>query len=106
MAKMKKNSYDVFNFVKAHEAEDVTAKDIAEALSLDPKQVNGIVTAAFVRHRGDELDENGKKIIVPLMERVEGELEIETEDGKVKHENVKFIKLTDAGRDFVAECEE
>ena len=39
------------------------------------------------------------------MERVEGELEIETEDGKLKHETVKFIKLTDAGRAFVPEVE-
>lgn len=102
MAKMKENSYNVFNFVKEHEDENITAKDIAAGLGLDPKQVNGIITAAFQRHREEIGDE---KVIVPLMERVEGELEIETEDGKVKHENVKFIKLTDAGRAFVCECE-
>ena len=105
MAKMKVNSYNVFNYVKAHENENITAKDIAEALELDPKQVNGIITAAFQRHRSEEVDEEGKKIIVPLMERVEGELEIEQEDGKLKHESVKFIKMTDAGRAFEAECE-
>ena len=105
MAKMKVNSYNVFNYVKEHEEEKITAKDIAAALELDTKQVNGIVTAAFVRHRGDEVDEEGKKIIVPLMERVEGEIEMEMEDGKIKHETVKFIRLTDAGREFEAECE-
>lgn len=102
MAKMKENSYNVFNFVKEHEDDNVTAKDIAAALGLDPKQVNGIITAAFQRHREEIGDE---KVIVPLMERVEGELEVETEDGKIKHENVKFIKLTDAGRAFECEVE-
>ena len=92
----------VFEFVKAHEDENVTAKDIATALELDPRKVNGIITAAFQRHR-EEVD--GEKVIVPLMERVEGELEIETEDGKLKHETVKFIKLTEAGRAFVPEVE-
>ena len=104
MVKMKENNFNVFSYVRAHEDENVTAKDIAAALSLDPKQVNGIITAAFVRHRGEEVDADGKKIIVPLMERVEGELEIE-EDGKVKHETVKFIKLTPEGRAFECECE-
>lgn len=105
MVKIKENSYKVFTFVKGHEDENITAKDIAAALNLDPKQVNGIITAAFVRHRSEEVDADGKRIIVPLMERVEGELEIETEDGKLKHETVKFIKLTPAGRAFECECE-
>ena len=102
MAKMKANSVAVYNYVKEHEDENVTAKDIATALDLDVKQINGIVTAAFQRHREEVGDE---KVIVPLMERVEGEIETETEDGKVKHENVKFIKLTDAGRAFEVEAE-
>ena len=102
MAKMKVNSYNVFTYVKEHEDENITAKDIAAALNLDARQVNGIITAAFQRHREEVGDE---KVIVPLMERVEGEIEQETEDGKVKHETVKFIKLTDAGRAFEAECE-
>jgi len=102
MAKMKENSYNVYQFVKAHEDENITAKDIAAALGLDPRQVNGIITAAFQRHREEQGDE---KVIVPLMERVEGELEIENEEGKIKHETVKFIKLTDAGRAFEVECE-
>ena len=97
MAKMKANSYNVFEYVKEHEEENITAKDVANALGLDPRQVNGIITAAFQRHREEV---NGEKVIIPLMERVEGELEIETEDGKAKHERVKFIKLTDAGREF------
>lgn len=102
MAKMKEDSVKVLEFVKAHEDENVTAKDIAAALDFDPRKVNGIITAAFQRHR-EEVD--GEKVVIPLMERVEGELEIETEDGKVKHETVKFIKLTDAGRTFEPEVE-
>ena len=102
MAKMKENSVNVFEYVKAHEDENITAKDIATALGLDPKQVNGIITAAFQRHRETQGDE---KVVVPLMERVEGEIETETEDGKVKHETVKFIKLTEAGRAFEIEAE-
>lgn len=102
MAKMKENSVNVFNYVKAHEDENITAKDIATALDLDPRQVNGIITAAFQRHREAQGDE---KVVVPLMERVEGEIETETEDGKVKHETVKFIKLTEAGRAFEIEAE-
>lgn len=105
MAKMKVNSYNVYNYVKEHEDENITAKDIAAALELDPRQVNGIITAAFQRHRSEEVDAEGNKIVVPLMERVEGEIETETEDGKVKHETVKFIKLTEAGRAFEVECE-
>lgn len=97
MAKMKENSIKIYNYVKEHEAENITAKDIAEALGLDPRSVNGSVTAAFQRHR-EEID--GEKVIVPLMERVEGEIEIETEDGNVKHQSTKFIKLTEAGRNF------
>lgn len=102
MAKMKVNSYNVYNYVKEHEDENITAKDIAAALGLDPRQVNGIITAAFQRHREEQGEE---KVVIPLMERIEGEIETETEDGKIKHETVKFIKLTDAGRAFEAECE-
>ena len=100
---MSENSVKVFEYVKAHEDEDITAKDIAVALGFDmendkgTKQANGIVTASFQRHR-EEID--GEKVIVPLMERVEGELEIEQEDGKITHKTVKFIKMTDAGRAF------
>lgn len=102
MAKMKENSVKVFEYVKAHEDENITAKDIAAALDFDPRQVNGIITAAFQRHREEVGDE---KVIIPLMERVEGELETVTEDGKTKHETVKFIKLTEAGREFEVEAE-
>jgi len=103
MKKIKSGSADVYEYVKAHEDENITAKDITAALGYDDvRKVNGIITAAFCRHR-EEVD--GEKVIVPLMERVEGELEFETDEGKTKHETVKFIKLTDAGRSFEYEVE-
>ena len=97
MAKKSENSIKIFKYVQAHEDENITAKDIAAALDLTPRQVNGSITASFQRHR-EEID--GEKVIVPLMERVEGEIEIEDEEGKIKHEHVKFIKLTDKGHEF------
>ena len=95
---MKEKTRQIYEYVRDHENENITAKDIANALGIeDARSVNGSITAAFCRHR-EEID--GEKVIVPLMERVEGELEIETESGKIKHESVKFIKLTEAGREF------
>lgn len=90
---MKENSIKVFNYVMEHEEENITAKDIAKALGLTDKQVNGIITASFQRHKEGE-GEN--KVIVPLMVRVEGE--IENKDGT--HDKVKFIQMTDEGRAF------
>lgn len=88
MAALKENSKKVFYYVREHEAENITAQDIADAVGLGVKQVNGIVTSAFQRKE--------------LMERVEAE--VETEDGS--HKKVKFIKLTDAGRAFDPETAE
>jgi ABC-type transport system substrate-binding protein len=79
---LKENSRKVFDYVKAHDGEDFTAKDIAAALELDTRVVNGIVTSAFQR-KG-------------LMARVEAE--IENADGT--HDKVKLVQLTDEGRAF------
>ena len=84
---LKENSRKVFDYVKAHDGEDFTAKDIAEALDLAIQSVNGIVTSAFQR-KG-------------LMERVPAE--IENADGT--HDKVKLIKLTDAGKAFDPDAE-
>lgn len=88
MAKLKENSRKVFEYVKEHDGEDFIAKDIADATGLEIKQVNGIVTSAFQK-KG-------------LMERIPAT--IEDEDGGKK--NIKFIKLTDAGREFDPDAEE
>ncbi len=99
MAILKANSYKVFNYVMEHEDEDITAHDIAEALDLTDKQVNGIVTMSFQRHK-EEVD--GNKVEVPLMQRVPAEIQLA--DGT--HKGIKLIKMTDAGRAFEATCGE
>ncbi len=95
--KLKENSFLVYNYVKEHEAENITANDIAEAVGLSPRQVNGIVTMAFQRHK----DEN--KVEVPLMERIPGEIKV---DEKGKPVVAKYIHLTDAGRAIEVESAE
>lgn len=89
--KLKENSKIIYDYVKAHENENITAADIAEATGLTSRQVNGAITMAFQRHK-EEID--GEKVEVPLMERIPAELE--QEDGS--HKAIKLIKLTDAGR--------
>jgi hypothetical protein len=79
---LKENSRIVFDYVKAHDGENFTAQDIADATGLGVKSVNGIVTSAFQR-KG-------------LMERIPAEVELE--DGT--HKTVKFIRLTEAGLAF------
>ena len=94
---LKENSRKVFDYVKEIEGQNITAADIAEATGLEPKSVNGIVTSAFQRHTvlvGEE------KVAQPLMERVPAEIQLE--DGT--HKAVKFIRLTDAGREFNPEA--
>lgn len=88
---LKENSKKVFDFVKAHDNEDFTAQDIADATELSVKTVNGIVTSAFQRHKDKDKNE------VPLMVRIPAEI-VDPETGL--HKAVKFIQLTDAGREF------
>lgn len=94
--KLKENSKIIYDYVKAHENENITAADIAEATGLTSRQVNGAITMAFQRHK-EEID--GEKVEVPLMERIPAELE--QEDGS--HKAIKLIKLTDAGREIEIE---
>lgn len=88
---LKENSKIVFDFVKAHDREDFTAQDIADATGLSVRSVNGIITSAFQRHKDADKNE------VPLMVRVPAEIE-DPETGL--HKPVKFIQLTDEGRAF------
>lgn len=93
---LKENSRLVFNFVKAHDGEDFTAQDIADAVGLSVKSVNGIVTSAFQRYKDADKNE------IPLMVRVPAEIE-DPETGL--HKAIKFIQLTDAGREFDPDAE-
>lgn len=78
---MKPNTLAVFNFVRDNDGADITAADIAEALNLEVKSVNGSLTS-FQK----------KELIV----REEGEIELADN----KHKQVKFIRLTDKGREY------
>lgn len=93
---LKENSRLVYDFVVAHDGEDFTANDIAEATGLSPRSVNGIITSAFQRHR--DADKN----VVPLMVRVPAEIE-DPETGL--HKAVKFVQLTAEGRTFDPDAE-
>ena len=88
---LKENSKTVFYFVKEHDGEDFTAQDIADATGLEIKSVNGIVTAALCR--------KGKDYAV----RIPGEIEVTDEEGNVTHKAVKFIQLTEKGRESTIE---
>lgn len=79
---LNQNSRIVFDYVKAHNGEKMTAAEIAEATGLGVKSVNGIVTSAFQK-KG-------------LMERIPAEQTLE--DGT--HKPVKLIQLTEAGLNF------
>ncbi len=76
----------VLNYLKEIGDANVTAQDIATALDMEKKSVDGIVTSGLQR-KG-------------LTERVPAQIEIEDEEGNTKYKDVKFIKLTDAGKAY------
>lgn len=88
MAKMKDNSKKVLEYLKSVNGEHVTAADVAEALGLEKRSVDGIFTSAIQR--------KGLGSRVPA--------EIELEDGS--HKAVKFLTLTAAGMAFDPDAED
>ena len=79
---IKPNTRLVFEYLRKVAGENVTSADVAEALGLEKRQVDGIFTSAIQR--------KGYGIRVPA--------EIELEDGS--HKGVKFLQLTDAGMEL------
>lgn len=80
MAVMKENTKKVITYLQGLNATDnVTAQDVADALGLEKRSVDGIFTSAIQRK------ELGYR----------QEAEIELADGT--HKKVKFLKLSDAG---------
>ncbi len=79
---MKENSKNVLNYLKSINGANVTAADVADALGLEKRQVDGIFTSAIQR-KG-------------LGERIPAEIELD--DGS--HKQVKFLRLTAAGMSF------
>lgn len=80
---MSEKTQTVLNYLKGIDGANVTSADIAEALGMEKKSVDGIVTSGLQR-KG-------------LAERIPAEIELE--DGS--HKAVKFIKLTAEGAAFV-----
>lgn len=85
---MKTNSKAVLNYLKEINGQNVTAADVADALGLEKRQVDGIFTSAIQR--------KGLGIRTPA--------EIELEDGT--HRQVKFLSLTPAGMSFDPDAED
>ena len=79
---MKENSVRVLNYLKSVNGQQVTAADVAEALGLEKRSVDGIFTSAIQR--------KGLGVRTPA--------EIELEDGT--HKQVKFLSLTAEGLAF------
>lgn len=79
---MKENSKNVLNYLKSINGANVTSGDVADALGLEKRQVDGIFTSAIQR--------KGLGIRVPA--------EVELDDGT--HKAVKFLQLTPAGMEF------
>lgn len=88
MAAMKENTRKVFEFLKAHNDEDLTAADVAEALDLEKRQVDGIFTSALQRKQ--------------LGERIPAE----REEADGTHSKIKILRLTEAGLAFNPDSEE
>lgn len=77
---MKESTKQVFEYLQNLNGANVTAADVAEALDLDKRKVDGIFTSAIQR--------KGYGIRVPA--------EVELDDGT--HKAIKFLKLTEAGQ--------
>jgi len=84
---MKENSKRVFQYLMGLNGENVTSADVAEALGLEKRQVDGIFTSAIQR--------KGLGVRVPA--------EVELEDGT--HKAIKFLRLTDAAASFDPDAE-
>ena len=85
---MKEYSKKVLNYLKGINGADVTAADVAEALGLEKRSVDGIFTSALQR--------KGYGVRVAA--------EVELEDGT--HKAVKFLQLTPAGMSFDPDAED
>ena len=80
---LKENSLIIFNYVQEHDGEDFTAADISEATGIPVKSVNGCITAMDRHHK--------------LMYREE----VAVTGGKVK-----YIRLSETGKNFDPEAQE
>ena len=84
---MSVNTLNVIEYLKAHNGENLTAQDVADALDVDVKVVNGAFTSG-IQKKG-------------LGQRIEAEIELD--DGS--HRKVKFLTLTADGLAFTPDAE-
>ena len=79
-------SLTVLNYLKEIGDANVTAADIAQALDMEKKSVDGIITAGLQR-KG-------------LTERVPAQVEVTNDEGNVVTKDIKLIKLTAEGKAY------
>ena len=79
---MSENSKRVLNFLKENDGVDLTAADVASALGIEKRSVDGAFTSALQRKGYGE--------------RIPAEIELEAGT----HKAVKILKLTEAGKAF------
>ena len=84
---MSVNTLNVIEYLKAHNGENLTAQDVADALDVDVKVVNGAFTSG-IQKKG-------------LGQRIEAEIELDAGS----HRKVKFLTLTADGLAFTPEAE-
>lgn len=85
---VKENTKKVITYLKGVKGQNVTSADVAEALDLEKRQVDGIFTSAIQR----------KNLGIRTA------AEIELDDGS--HKTVKFLSLNDAGMAFDVDAED
>lgn len=85
---MKENTRKVLAYLKENDGQDLTAADVAEALGLEKRQVDGIFTSAFQRKQLG----------------IREEAEITMDDGS--HKKVKYLRLTEAGLELDPDAQE
>lgn len=86
---MNENTRKILDYVIEHDGEDFTVADVAAALDMPVRGVNGSVTA---------LGRSTKSHPDALIERIPAEIEV---DGAIK--NVSFVRVTEAGKTFANE---
>lgn len=73
----------VLNYLQENHGTKMVAADIAEALGMEKRSVDAVVTSGLQR-KG-------------LTERIPAQIEVTDEDGNKKYKDVKFIQCTEAG---------
>lgn len=81
MAAMKENTRKIFDYLKENDGKDLTAADVAEALGMEKRSVDGSFTS---------FQKKGLGVREPA--------EVENADGS--HSKVKYLRLTEAGLTF------